>query len=130
VILFFYTQISRYNEQHTVFRVAWRGDSHTSDNGDGHPLDGGYYDAGDNIKFNWPMAYTSVMLAWSGIAYPEGYAKAGQQAYLEGVVRWAIDYFIKCHVSDHEYYAQVCHVYNFSKNLYRRHMNSVKTLLN
>jgi endoglucanase len=92
-----------------MLRVSWRGDSHTGDNGDGHPLDGGYYDAGDNLKFNWPMAYTSVMLAWSGIAYPEGYAKSGQREYLEGVVRWATDYFIKCHVSDHEFYAQVHH---------------------
>ena len=75
--------------------------------GDGHPLDGGYYDAGDNLKFNWPMAYTTVLLAWSGIAFPDGYAKAGQRGYLEGVVRWATDYFIKCHVSDHEFYAQV-----------------------
>ena len=59
------------------FRISWRGDSHTGDAGEGHPLDGGYYDAGDNLKFNWPMAYTTVMLAWSGITYPEGYAKVG-----------------------------------------------------
>ena len=90
-----------------IIRVGWRSDSHTGENGDGHPLDGGYYDAGDNLKFNWPMAYTTVLLAWSGIAFPDGYAKAGQRGYLEGVVRWATDYFIKCHVSDHEFYAQV-----------------------
>ena len=41
------------------------------------------------------------------VGFPDGYAKAGQRGYLEGVVRWATDYFIKCHVSDHEFYAQV-----------------------
>lgn len=28
-------------------------------------LVGGYYDAGDNIKFSFPMAFTTTMLAWS-----------------------------------------------------------------
>ena len=31
----------------------------------GVDLAGGWYDAGDNLKLNLPMAYTGAMLAWS-----------------------------------------------------------------
>jgi endoglucanase len=32
-------------------------------------LVGGYYDAGDNIKFGFPMAFTTTMLAWSVLEF-------------------------------------------------------------
>ena len=47
-------------------RTNWRGDSGMTDGADaGLDLTGGLYDAGDNVKFNLPMAYTAAMLAWS-----------------------------------------------------------------
>ncbi|KAF9617680.1 hypothetical protein IFM89_037914, partial [Coptis chinensis] len=30
---------------------------------------GGYYDAGDNVKFNFPMSFTTTMLSWSTLEY-------------------------------------------------------------
>lgn len=57
-------------------------------------LVGGYYDAGDNVKFNFPMAYTTTMLSWSAL---ENSKPLGPQ--LENVreaIRWATDYLIKC----------------------------------
>lgn len=30
----------------------------------GHDLTGGWYDAGDFVKFNFPMAYSVTTLAW------------------------------------------------------------------
>ena len=32
-------------------------------------LVGGYYDAGDNVKFGFPMAFTTTMLSWSVIEF-------------------------------------------------------------
>jgi len=56
-------------------RVSWRGDSAIQD---GLDLTGGWYDAGDHVKFNFPMAYTVTTLAWGAIEFEDAYAKAGQ----------------------------------------------------
>jgi hypothetical protein len=48
----------------------------------GVDLTGGYYDAGDNVKFNFPQAFTLTMLSWSGITFEDGYKKSDQFEYL------------------------------------------------
>ena len=59
--------------------VSWRGDSALTDGTDvGLDLTGGWYDAGDHVKFGLPMAFSATMLAWGAIAAPQGYTKAGQ----------------------------------------------------
>jgi hypothetical protein len=73
----------------------------------GVDLTGGYYDAGDFVKFGFPAAQAMTMLAWGGIVYKDAYVAAGQFDYLLDAVKWATDYYIKCHVSDTEFYAQV-----------------------
>ena len=73
----------------------------------GEDLTGGYYDAGDFVKFGFPMAESMTMLAWGGIEYAQGYVKAGMMDYLRDAVKWGTDYFIKCHVSPNEFYGQV-----------------------
>ena len=46
-------------------RIAWRGDSALSDGADvGVDLGGGYYDAGDHVKFGFPMAGSLTLLSW------------------------------------------------------------------
>ena len=55
-------------------QVEWRADSTMTDE-----VTGGWYDAGDHVKFNLPMAYSASMLAWGMYQYPEG---------LEKPVRW------------------------------------------
>ena len=45
-------------------RVPWRGDSALDDT-----VPGGYYDAGDLVKFGFPMAATVTVLAWGGISF-------------------------------------------------------------
>lgn len=89
-------------------RDNWRGDSGMTDGSDaGLDLTGGWYDAGDNVKFNLPMSYSSTMLAWSVFENKDAYVKSGQLKYILGDIKWANDYFIKCHPSPNVYYYQV-----------------------
>lgn len=89
-------------------RNNWRGDSGLKDGQDvGLDLTGGWYDAGDHVKFNLPMSYTATMLAWSYIEDKDVYKESGQDTYMLDEIRWANDYFIKCHPSANEYYYQV-----------------------
>lgn len=89
-------------------RCNWRGDSALQDGADaGLDLTGGWFDAGDNVKFNLPMAYTASMLGWSIIDDADAYQESGQMEYAMSNIKWAADYFIKCHPEDEVYYYQV-----------------------
>lgn len=92
-ILFFEGQRSGYlpNDQ----RVPWRRNSGLSD-GWTHNTDltGGYYDAGDNVKFNFPMAFTTTMLAWSVIEFGELMPPPELRNALVAL-RWSSDYLLK-----------------------------------
>lgn len=89
-------------------RVEWRGDSGLEDGADvGHDLTGGWYDAGDHVKFGFPMASTATMLAWSVYEYKEGYEISGQLEEILDNIRWATDYFMKAHTAPNELYGQV-----------------------
>ncbi len=89
-------------------RTNWRGDSGMSDGADvGLDLTGGLYDAGDNVKFNLPMAYTTSVLAWSVYEDKEAYVESGQLEYMLDTLRWVNDYLMKCHPEDDVYYYQV-----------------------
>ncbi|CAN1836491.1 Endoglucanase 1 [Linum perenne] len=52
-------------------RLDWRSDSGLSDGRQTYGVDltGDYYDAGDNVKFGFPMAFTTTMLSWSIIEF-------------------------------------------------------------
>ncbi|KAL2566595.1 hypothetical protein AAZV13_19G176100 [Glycine max] len=64
-------------------RMPWRRDSGLSDGSAMHvDLVGGYYDVGDNVKFGFPMAFTTTMLSWSVIEFG-------------GAIRWATYYLLK-----------------------------------
>ncbi|KAH0954891.1 hypothetical protein HN011_010820 [Eciton burchellii] len=89
-------------------RIPWRGDSALNDRGsNGEDLSGGYYDAGDFVKFGFTMAFTTTLLAWGAVSWPEAYKAAGQLDEIRKTVKWATDYFIKCHVSENVFYGQV-----------------------
>ncbi|MCR5059940.1 MAG: glycoside hydrolase family 9 protein [Saccharofermentans sp.] len=89
-------------------RCNWRGDSGLADGADNNlDLTGGWYDAGDNVKFNLPMAYSAAMLAWSVYEDREAYEQSGQLEYIMDDIKWVTDYLIKCHPQDEVYYYQV-----------------------
>ncbi|XP_010244197.1 PREDICTED: endoglucanase 3-like [Nelumbo nucifera] len=76
-------------------RMKWRSNSALSDGSAAQvDLSGGYYDAGDNVKFNFPMAFTTTMLSWGALEYarPMGSELANARA----AIRWATDYLLKC----------------------------------
>eukprot|EP00095_Tigriopus_kingsejongensis_P011273 maker-scaffold14_size734282-snap-gene-0.11 protein:Tk11273 transcript:maker-scaffold14_size734282-snap-gene-0.11-mRNA-1 annotation:"NwEG" len=88
-------------------RVTWRKDSFLGDQGNnGEDLTGGYFDAGDYVKFNFPMTGAMTVLAWGGIQHGAGYENAGQLGYLKQAVKWGANYLIKCHTGPNELYAQ------------------------
>ncbi len=90
------------------FRCNWRGDSCLNDGSDnGLDLSGGFLDAGDNVKFNLPMSYTTSLLAWSVYENRDAYEESGQLKYILDNIRWGNDYFIKCHPEPNVYYYQV-----------------------
>lgn len=89
-------------------RNNWRGDSGMTDGADNNiDLTGGWYDAGDHVKFNLPLAYSVTMMAWSYYECKDAYEKSGQLPYLRDNIKWATDYLMKCHPSPNVYYYQV-----------------------
>ncbi|KAE8010609.1 hypothetical protein FH972_006966 [Carpinus fangiana] len=51
-------------------RIAWRGDSGLRDGSEEDlDLSKGMYDAGDLIKFGFPMAFTATVLSWAILEY-------------------------------------------------------------
>ncbi len=81
------------------FRVPWRGDSALNDGSDvGIDLTGGFYDAGDHVKFGLPMAFSLTMLAWGGVENEAAYVETRQWLRLLDNLKWGADYLMKCHV--------------------------------
>nr|AMH40361.1 glycoside hydrolase family 9 [Aretaon asperrimus] len=89
-------------------KVKWRADSALNDKGrNGEDLTGGYYDAGDFVKFGFPMAFTGTMLSWSVLDHEAAYTKAGALDDGRKAIKWVTDYLLKCHVGDNKLYGQV-----------------------
>lgn len=70
-------------------------------------LVGGYYDAGDNVKFGFPMAFTTTMLAWSAVEMKNQLKANGELSHALTAVRWATDYLIKAHPQPNVLYGQI-----------------------
>lgn len=89
-------------------RLNWRGDSGLEDGKDvGLDLTGGWYDAGDHVKFGLPMAYSAAILSWSVYEYRDAYKESGQLDAALGNIKWATDYFLKAHTAPYELWGQV-----------------------
>ncbi|MDH7444459.1 glycoside hydrolase family 48 protein [Aquimarina sp. 2201CG14-23] len=89
-------------------RISWRSDSGVNDGADvGLDLTGGWNDAGDHVKFGFPMAFSVTALNWGFLEYKEGYDTANQTEHFKRNIKWVTDYFIKCHPSPNVFYAQV-----------------------
>ncbi|KAE8778434.1 Endoglucanase 21 [Hordeum vulgare] len=89
-------------------RVKWRGHSGLADGlQQGVDLVGGYYDAGDNVKFGLPMAFTVTMLSWSAMEFADDIAAAGEWRHVLEAIKWGTDYFVKAHTEPYVLWAEV-----------------------
>lgn len=70
-------------------------------------LTGGYYDAGDNVKYGLPMAFTITMLSWNVIQFREELQTAGELDHALEAIKWGTDYFIKCHPEENVLWGEV-----------------------
>ncbi|KAK3031000.1 hypothetical protein RJ639_036850 [Escallonia herrerae] len=78
--------------------IPWRGNSGLQD-GSGLAdvrggLVGGYYDAGDNTKFHFPMSFAMTMLSWSVIEYEHKYRAIGEYNHIRDLIKWGNDYLL------------------------------------
>lgn len=70
-------------------------------------LVGGYYDAGDNVKFGLPMAFTVTMMSWSIIEYGSQMSESGELSNAMNAVKWGTDYLLKAHPEPDVLYGEV-----------------------
>ncbi|CAN8246522.1 unnamed protein product [Cochlearia groenlandica] len=105
-ILFFEAQRSGHLPPNQ--RVSWRSHSGLNDGkSSGVDLVGGYYDAGDNVKFGLPMAFTVTTMCWSIIEYGGQLESNGELGHAIDAVKWGTDYFIKAHPEPNVLYGEV-----------------------
>lgn len=104
-ILFYEGQRSGFLPQDQ--KMTWRGNSGLGD-GAATPqeLTGGYYDAGDNVKFGFPMAFTTTMLAWSVIEFGE-FMPGNEVRNTLVAIKWSTDYLLKTVSQPNKIYVQV-----------------------
>uniref|UniRef100_A0A5B7CBH6 Endoglucanase n=1 Tax=Davidia involucrata TaxID=16924 RepID=A0A5B7CBH6_DAVIN len=95
-LLFFNAQKSGRLERNNG--IPWRGDSGLQDGSNLTDLKGGlvggYYDAGDNTKFQFPMSFAMTMLSWSVIEYQHKYKAIGEYNHVRDLIKWGTDYLL------------------------------------
>lgn len=75
--------------------VSWRADSMTNDY-----VPGGWYDAGDHLKFTLTNAYSATMLGWGLLQYPDGVKDCGELTEYRNNLQFVLDYLVKCDLGD------------------------------
>ncbi|KAL3630955.1 Endoglucanase 7 [Castilleja foliolosa] len=78
--------------------ISWRMDSGLEDGLNQTDfkkgLVGGYYDAGDNTKFHFPMSFAMTMLSWSVIEYQHKYKAIDEYDHVRDLIKWGTDYLL------------------------------------
>lgn len=88
--------------------ISWRGDSALKDGSEATlDLSKGMYDAGDHMKFGFPMAFTATVLSWSILEYGDQMETVNQLEPAKDSLKWITDYLINAHQSDNVLYIQV-----------------------
>lgn len=97
-LLFYEAQRAGPRDPRYTWRVDWRQPAALNDGQDvGGDLAGGWFDAGDHVKFGLPMAASATLLAWGYYEAPGAYAASGQKPYLLDNLRFVLDYFLNAY---------------------------------
>lgn len=92
--MFFY-EVQQCGELPDWNMVTWRGDSMVND-----VVPGGWFDAGDHLKFALTNAYSATLLAWGLIEYGDAVEKAGLSELYKNNLKWGLDYLVGCDKGD------------------------------
>ncbi|KAG4939198.1 hypothetical protein JHK85_045924 [Glycine max] len=79
-------------------RVWWRGDSGLRDGSEENlDLSKGMYDAGDHMKFGFPLAFTATMFSWAILEYGDRMDAVKQLHYALDSLKWITDNLVNAH---------------------------------
>ncbi|KAH3741079.1 hypothetical protein DPMN_047797 [Dreissena polymorpha] len=69
---------------------------------------GVHFTAGDHVKFNLPMSFSSWVLNYGFLKFTDAYTSSGQKDMMCDMVKWPLEYFKKCWIPDQQtLYVQV-----------------------
>ncbi|KAL5778184.1 hypothetical protein ACOSP7_011110 [Xanthoceras sorbifolium] len=89
-------------------KISWRGDSGLKDGSEENvDLSKGMYDAGDHMKFGFPMAFTATVLSWAILEYGDQMEAVDQLKPARESLKWITDYLIHAHPEENVLYIQV-----------------------
>lgn len=89
-------------------KISWRGDSGLRDGSDAKvDLSKGMYDAGDHMKFGFPMAFTATVLSWTILEYGDQMDAVDQLEPALDSLKWITDFLINAHTSENVLIVQV-----------------------
>ncbi|CBY22191.1 unnamed protein product [Oikopleura dioica] len=97
-------------------RIPWRKDSCLWDgegkgiNGTDVDLTGGYYDAGDNLKFGFPLSFSLTTLAWGALHYWDAYVAAEEMNNMIDLLLWGGAWLEKATILDSKGIVQAIYV--------------------
>ena len=95
-------------------RIPWRVHSNLYDGCDQKQefqldLTGGWFDAGDMVKFQHPAAMAATALFTGAIEFYDGYKASGELRNLINNLKFITEYFLKLHPEPDVFYGQVGH---------------------
>ncbi|OMO87402.1 Glycoside hydrolase, family 9 [Corchorus capsularis] len=89
-------------------KISWRGDSALKDGSEASlDLSKGMYDAGDHMKFGFPLAFTATVLSWAILEYGDQMDAVNQLEPAQDSLKWITDFLINAHPSPNVLYIQV-----------------------